>query len=107
MYQPLTALEIPSIVAACATSGRAVYLHGAAGIGKSAIIGALGQAPQIKTIAWEQWCAGTGQPRPDTLADLDLIHLTLPQLEAEDFAGVPFHRRISVEGQPEDRVTCW
>ncbi len=106
-YPTLTPDRLPQVLALCAASGRALFLHGAAGVGKSAVILASGSHGALKEVAWDQWARATGrepgQPRPD----LEVIHLTIPQMEAEDFTGVPWHRRVSGEGEPEDRATSW
>lgn len=106
-YPPLTPDRLPQVLALCAASGRALFLHGAAGVGKSAVLLASGGREALKQVAWGQWGAGTRRPVPEPLPDLEVIHLTIPQMEAEDFTGVPWHRRVSGEGEPEDRATSW
>lgn len=106
-YPVLTPDRLPGVLALAAASRRALFLHGAAGVGKSAVILAAGSAPALRKVAWSQWAEGTGRSRPEVLPDLQVIHLTIPQMEAEDFTGVPWHRRVSAEGLPEDRATSW
>ncbi len=107
MYPTLTPEGLPDAVALCAHGGRALFLHGAAGVGKSAVLLGLGGDARIRSLAWSQWAAAKGGPIPDPLPELEVIHLTIPQMEAEDFTGVPWHRRVSREGEAEDRATSW
>lgn len=106
-YPLLTPDRLPAVLALAAASRRALFLHGAAGVGKSAVILASGGEEALKAVAWGQWHQAKGWPLPDPLPDLEVIHLTIPQMEAEDFTGVPWHRRVSPEGAPEDRATSW
>lgn len=106
-YPLLTPDRLPAVLALAASSRRALFLHGAAGVGKSAVILASGSAPALKAVAWGQWHQAKGTPLPNQFPDLEVIHLTIPQMEAEDFTGVPWHRRVSAEGAPEDRATSW
>lgn len=107
MYPEITPSRVAGILRVLAVTGRALFLIGASGIGKSDIGNSMGMDAQLKKIAWGQWSSETGNPVPpgDCLPDLEVIHLTLPQHEAEDFLGVPFHRIL--EGKGEERVTCW
>lgn len=106
-YPVLTPDRLPSVLALAAASRRALFLHGAAGVGKSAVILATGREAALKTVAWGQWRQATGKPLGEAMPDLEVIHLTIPQMEAEDFTGVPWHRRVSAEGATEDRATSW
>lgn len=106
-YPVLTPDRLPAVLALAAASRRALFLHGAAGVGKSAVILSSGKASALKTVAWGQWHEAKGMLLPEYLPDLEVIHLTIPQMEAEDFTGVPWHRRVSAEGALEDRATSW
>lgn len=90
-----------------AMSGRATWLHGPAGCGKSAVVVELGKEDKIKSLAWQAWAKSTGETLPATLPNLEVIHLTIPQMESEDFVGVPFHRKVEGKGMDEERMTAW
>lgn len=107
LYPSISALEMPQVLAACSATGRALYVHGAAGIGKSEVAAQAGANPMVKEIAWKQWQAETGGEIPrvedGSYPDLEMVMLTLPQHEAEDFVGVPYHKTLS----EDDKVTAF
>jgi len=90
-----------------ALNDRAVWLHGPAGSAKSSCVLELGKCEAIKKIAWSKWSERTGRPMPANLPDLEVIHLTIPQMEAEDFVGVPFHKKVEGHEMDQDRTTAW
>ncbi len=104
VFYPLIKPEqLPLHLAAAAMADRSLFLHGGAGIGKSTLIALAARDPKVKRIAWSKWSIATGNPIPEPLPDLEVVHLTIPQHEAEDFTGVPRHMRQG-EG---DWVTAW
>jgi len=103
----LTPARLATQVLIAAMSRRAVYLHGMSGGGKSATTLGLGSDEKIKQVAWSQWAESQGIPLPEKLDDLEVIHLTIPQMESEDFIGVPFHRQVEGKGMDEERMTSW
>ena len=106
-YPVLRPQGLPKALALSARIGSAVFLHGASGVGKSASVIGCGQDSVLKRQAWDQWAAGTGKVVPEPLPDLEVVHLTIPQMEAEDFVGVPFHRKVTGSDWDEDRTTAW
>lgn len=104
-YPTITPSAVPGIALAHAEAGDALYLHGPSGTGKSDVLAALCFDTGTKEMAWGQWAAATGKALPSPLPDLELVHLVLPQLSAEDFVGVPFHRRMADENGLENRIT--
>jgi hypothetical protein len=120
-YPGVTHRELFSKIRTLAKSGRALFLHGAPGIGKSEGLIAAGADPGIKQIAWSKWGAGKGifvsedlvkaaweamgLPFEPELPNLEVIQLTIPQMESEDFTGAPFHKWLDKDGN--ERATVW
>lgn len=115
LYPTIIPREVPKVVRSLARVYDSLFLHGGSGVGKSDILGTLCSDVGLKKIAWDQFSQTTGEPIPPSFPDLELVHLVLPQLDSEDFVGVPFHRRIleaaapALEGAPprEERVTAY
>ncbi len=114
-------LALQALIAAM--SRRAMFLHGGSGVGKSATTLDLGSDPRIKKVMWTQWAEANLEDANEVLQvakgtslkevlegelpDLEVIHLTIPQMEAEDFIGVPFHRQVEGKDMSEERMTAW
>lgn len=120
LYPSITHSRIAGHLVNAAKSKRAIFLHGAPGIGKSQGVIATGKLDVLKDVAWGQWAADKGyspeQLREESwkamglkpgqgLPDLEVTQLTIPQMESEDFTGAPFHKSLNQEGT--ERSTVW
>lgn len=117
------------LIAASTMANRSVWIHGNSGIGKSQMVYAAGRQDRLRKVAWGKWLVAHGHSADDTRAAweawqkaynktrpenmpeaefpyLEVIHLTIPQHEAEDFVGVPKHKAIP-NLDYEDWVTTW
>jgi hypothetical protein len=117
------------LIAAGARANRATWLHGNSGIGKSQLVLASGRATLMRETAWGAWLAANGhspsdvkaaweawekaykKARPEYMREdefpyLEVIQLTIPQHDAEDFTGVPKHKLLGGV-EYEEWVTTW
>jgi hypothetical protein len=106
-YPIVTPETLATQVVLNARRGRAVWFHGPAGAGKSECVVELGYNEMVKRVAWSRFCKANGLDIPAKLDDLEVIHLTIPQMEAEDFVGVPFHKRVDGKEMDQERTTSW
>lgn len=99
----VTPEELPGLALAMAKSGLALMLYGSPGIGKTALIQALGR--QAALIAWSNSISGWN------LQELAVVTLSAPELNVEDLLGVPTVEelvRTRGDGRTEThKVTRW
>lgn len=95
--------ELPGLAVAMAKSGLALMLYGSPGIGKTALIQALGKQPAL--VAWSNALSGWNLP------ELPVVTLSAPELNVEDLLGVPTVDdlvRTRKDGRTEThKVTRW
>ena len=96
-------LDLPDLAVAVAHSGLALMLYGSPGIGKTALVQALGDEPRLA--AWAS--ARFGSP----LQGLPVVTLSAPELNVEDLLGVPtvedLLRHLPDGRQQSFKVTRW
>jgi len=73
--------QVPALALDMARSGLALMLYGAPGIGKTAIVQALGCGAELR--AWAEGRSGFALP------ELPVVTLSAPELNVEDLMGVP------------------
>ena len=95
--------DLPDLAVAMAHSGLAMMLYGSPGIGKTALLQALGDEPRL--VAWA--CGASGM----SLTALPVVTLSAPELNVEDLLGVPtveaLVRRLPDGSDRTFKVTCW
>jgi len=95
--------DLPDLAVALAGSGLAMMLYGSPGIGKTALIQALGDEPRL--IAWASGQGGGG------IETLPVVTLSAPELNVEDLLGVPtvedLVRRLPGGEERSFKVTRW
>lgn len=99
----VTPAELPRLALAMARSGLALMLYGSPGIGKTALLQALGRDPDL--VDWSNRQSGCA------LAELPVVTLSAPELNVEDLLGVPTLEaqvRHRPDGSPVTQtVTRW
>jgi len=95
--------ELPDLAVAMAHSGLALMLYGSPGIGKTALLQALGEEPRL--VQWAS--AQCGEP----MDALPVVTLSAPELNVEDLLGVPtvedLMRRLPDGSERKFKVTRW
>ena len=99
----ITPTELPNLAVAMAKSGLALMLYGSPGIGKTALIQAMGKHPKL--VAWSNSVSGLG------LVEMPVVTLSAPELNVEDLLGVPtvedLVRRHADGSTVTHKVTKW
>ena len=95
--------DLPDLAVAMAHSGLAMMLYGSPGIGKTALIQALGDEPRLA--AWASGQCG------EAVKSLPVVTLSAPELNVEDLLGVPtveeLMRRLPDGSDRAYKVTRW
>ncbi|WP_005032769.1 ATP-binding protein [Holophaga foetida] len=95
--------DLPDLAVATAHSGLALMLYGSPGIGKTALVQALGTERRL--VAWASQRCG------QALDTLGVVTLSAPELNVEDLLGVPtveeLVRRLPDGGDHAFKVTRW
>ena len=95
--------DLPDLAVAMAPSGLAMMLYGSPGIGKTALLQALGDEQRL--VAWASSECG------ESLLALPVVTLSAPELNVEDLLGVPtveeLVRRLPDGSDRKFKVTRW
>ncbi len=95
--------QVPGLALAMAHSGLALMLYGSPGIGKTALVQALGRDRGLR--AWAEAQCGV------TLDALPVVTLSAPELNVEDLLGVPtveaLVRKRADGSEGTRKVTSW